>query len=112
MSHKINSRIKTKLRINDAVCVICGKDKGKEGKILSIDAHRNVASVSGINMVKKAMRRKRQEDKGGIVDIERPIHLSNMQIISKGKKSRLCYDLASEKGGAKRRKAVRTGEVL
>lgn len=112
MSGKLGNQVKTKLRVNDTVRVICGKDKGKEGKVLNIDRHRNIAIISGVNMVKKAMRRKRQEDKGGIVDIERSIHLSNVQVVSKGKRSRLCYDLSAGSDGGKQRKAVKTGEML
>lgn len=106
-----NTMVKTKLRVNDVVRVLCGKDKGKEGRVLDINAHRNTVTVSGISMVKKAMRRQKQEDKGGVVDIERPFHLSNVQIISKGKRSRMQYVVPTA-GGKKKRKAIKTGELV
>lgn len=105
------ARIKTKLRVNDSVRVICGRDRGKEGKVLQINTHRNIVTVSGINMAKKAMRRRKQEDKGGVVDIECPLHISNVQFISKGKSSRVRYEIGSGREG-RRRKAVKTGELL
>lgn len=106
-----NAKIKTKLRVNDSVRVICGRDRGKEGKVLSIDTRRNVATISGVNMAKKAMRRRKQEDKGGVVDIECPLHISNVQLVSKGKGSRVRYEIDSGREG-KRRKAIKTGEML
>ena len=109
MDNKSNS--KTKLKVNDTVRVLCGKDRGKEGKVLKIDTHRNTVAVSGVNIAKKAMRKRRQEDKGGIMDIEQPLHLSNVQIVSKGKRSRLRY-VVVEGAKGKKRKAVKTGEVL
>ena len=100
----------TKLKINDPVRVICGKDRGKEGKILNIDMRRKKVVVSGVNLVRKTIRKKKQDDKGGIVDIEHPLHISNLQIVSKGNRSRIQYVTTSE--NTKKRKAVKTGEIL
>ena len=100
----------TKLKINDPVRIISGKDKGKEGKILNIDMYQKKAVVSGVNLVRKTIRKKKQDDKGGIVDIEHPLHISNLQIVSKGSRSRIKY--VTTNANIKKRKAVKTGEIL
>ena len=69
---------KFKIRKEDTVQVIAGKDKGKRGSVVRILRDKDRVIVLGLNMVKKAMRRKNQQDRGGIVEIEAPIHTSNM----------------------------------
>lgn len=77
------NKIHTKLKKNDLVEIICGKDKGKQGKILKIDQDKGRAVVQGLNMVKKTRRKRSQTDQGGIIEIEAPIHLSNVMIVCK-----------------------------
>jgi len=74
---------KIKLKKNDNVQIIAGKDKGKNGRILKVDRVNKRVIVQGLNMVKKAMRKKSQQDKGGIVDIEAAVHASNVMIVCK-----------------------------
>ena len=74
---------KYKLKREDTVQVIAGKDKGKRGRILKILRDKDRIIVEGLNIVKKAMKRKNQQDRGGIVEIEAPIHSSNLMIICK-----------------------------
>ncbi|MDD5669752.1 MAG: 50S ribosomal protein L24 [Candidatus Omnitrophica bacterium] len=71
-----------KLRKGDTVQVIKGKDKGKKGKILRVLATEKRAVVEGINMMKKHMRRT-QQDKGGIVSVERPMSVANIMFLCK-----------------------------
>ena len=66
-----------KLKKDDTVKIIAGKDKGKIGKIVKIDPVNEKVIVSGLNMVSKTIRRKNQADKGGIMQVEAPIHVSN-----------------------------------
>jgi ribosomal protein L24, bacterial/organelle len=92
-----------KLHKNDNVEVIAGKDVGKRGEIVRVYADKDTVLVRGVNMVKKTFRPKSQQDRGGILDIEAPIHVSNVMIICKkcgktrvgfkiedGKKTRIC----------------------
>ena len=92
-----------KLHKNDNVEVIVGKDVGKRGEIVRVYADKDTVLVRGVNMVKKTFRPKSQQDRGGILDIEAPIHVSNVMIICKrcgktrvgfkiedGKKTRIC----------------------
>ena len=74
---------KFKLKKEDNVQVITGKDKGKRGRILKINRSDDRVVVEGVNIVKKARKRKNQQDRGGIVEISAPIHYSNVAIICK-----------------------------
>jgi large subunit ribosomal protein L24 len=74
---------KIKLKKEDTVQVIAGKDKGKRGRILKILRDKDRVLVEGVNIVKKAMRRKKQQDRGGIVELEAPLHSSNLMIVCK-----------------------------
>lgn len=100
----------TKLRKDDTVRIISGKEKGKSGKIVRIDLDKGRAIVQGLNMVKKAMRKKSQNDRGGIVEIEAPIRLCNMMIVCKKcGPTRLGYKID---GDAKKRVCRKCGEAL
>ena len=68
-----------KIKVGDEVIVIAGKDKGKSGKVLKTLKKDNKVVVEGINMVKKHVKPNNQNDKGGIFDIEEPIHVSNVK---------------------------------
>lgn len=80
---KKKPKIKYKIKKNDTVQVIAGKNKGKSGRVLSVDRINGRVIIEGVNMVKKAMRPKGQNQKGGITEIEAPVHISNVMIICK-----------------------------
>ena len=71
-----------KIRINDEVLVIAGKNKGDKGKILKVDEKRNRVFVEGINKVKKALKPTQQNPAGGFAEIEKSIHRSNVMLVS------------------------------
>ncbi len=71
-----------KLKLNDEVIVIAGKDKGKKGNVLKLNWKKNRAIVSGVNVVKKAMKPTQEDPNGGIKDIESSIHMSNIAVVS------------------------------
>jgi large subunit ribosomal protein L24 len=72
-----------KIRKNDTVHVIKGKDKGKKGRILQVMPGAGRVLVEGINLVKKHKRQTRQDQQSGIVSIEAPINASNLMLICK-----------------------------
>lgn len=74
---------KFKLKKEDTVQVIAGKDKGKQGRILKIHRDKDRVIVEGVNIVKKAMKKRKQTDRGGIIEIEAAIHASNLMIVCK-----------------------------
>ena len=74
---------KFKIHKDDTVQVIAGKDKGKRGTIVRVVTKKDAVIVSGINIVKKAMKKRSQQDQGGIVEVEAPLHISNVAIVCK-----------------------------
>ncbi|PKL08724.1 MAG: 50S ribosomal protein L24 [Spirochaetae bacterium HGW-Spirochaetae-7] len=103
-------QLKTKLKKEDLVQVISGKEKGKQGKIVKIDREKNRAIIQGVNMVKKAMKKKSQNDRGGIIEIEAPVRLCNMMIVCKKcGPTRMGYKF---EGDAKKRVCRKCGEAL
>jgi len=74
---------KFKLKKEDTVEIIAGKDKGKRGKILKILRDKDRLVVEGANIVKKAKKRRSQQDRGGIIEIEAALHSSNVMIVCK-----------------------------
>jgi large subunit ribosomal protein L24 len=87
-----------KLRKNDTVKVIAGREKGKTGRIVTIDREKMRAVVEGLNMVKKAMKQKKQNQKGGITSVEAPLPVGKLMIMcSKCGPTRIGYRV-DEKG--------------
>jgi large subunit ribosomal protein L24 len=74
---------KFKIHKDDTVQVIAGKDKGKRGTIVSVLTKKDAVIVSGINIVKKAMKKRSQQDQGGIVEVEAPLNISNVALVCK-----------------------------
>ena len=100
-----------KLKKNDNVKVLVGKDKGKSGQVLKINHISQRVVIQGVNMVKKTMKKKSQQDQGGIKEIEAPIHVSNVALLLKnGETSRIGFKF--DENGAKVRYAKKTGEVI
>ncbi len=100
----------TKLKKDDTVQVIAGKEKGKQGKLLKVERDSGRVIVAGLNMVKKAMRKRKQTDRGGIQEIEASIDASNVMIVCKKcGPTRVGYKLA---GDDKQRVCRKCGEVL
>ena len=69
------------IKVNDNVLVLTGKDKGKTGKVLKTLRSENKVVVEGINISKRHTKPRTNNDKGGIFDIEMPIHISNVVLI-------------------------------
>jgi large subunit ribosomal protein L24 len=74
---------KFKLKKEDTVEVISGKDKGKRGRVLKILRDSDRILVQGVNIVKKAKKRRKQQDRGGIVEVEAALHSSKLMIVCK-----------------------------
>ena len=77
-----------KVKVGDNVKVIAGKDKGKEGKVIRTLRNKDKVVVEGINIIKKHSKPNNQNDKGGIFDIEAPIHVSNVKVVESKKEAK------------------------
>lgn len=99
------------VKTGDKVKVIAGKDKGKEGVIVKIDADQNRVVVEGVNMVKKHQKPNNQYPQDGIVELEAPIHVSNVQLLdpSTNEPTKVGYKVED---GKKVRFAKKSGKTL
>lgn len=99
------------LKTGDKVIVTCGKDKNKQGKISQTLAKENKVIVEGINIVKKHIKPTNGND-GGIIEVEAPIHVSNVMIIDPktNKRTRISKEL--DKSGKKVRVTKKSNSKL
>ena len=101
-----------KIKKNDVAEVVSGKDKGKKGRVLAIFPSERKALVENINVVKKARRRTRQDQQGGIASIEASIHLSNLMLVCKQCDKPVRFKTTSLKDGSKMRECKKCGAAL
>ena len=76
-----------KIRQNDEVIVLAGKDKGKNGKVLQVLRKKDRVVVEGINIVKRHQKPTNTNQTGGILEKEAPIHISNVKVSEKSEKA-------------------------
>ena len=98
-----------KIKKGDTVKVIAGKDKDKEGKVLSVNQKEGTVLVDGINMLTKHTKPSVSNQNGGIIHQEGPIDISNVMYVHKGKATRVGFKMDGDK---KVRYAKSTGEVI
>ena len=101
---------KFKIKKGDQVVVITGRDKGKKGEVLEVLRAESRVRVQGVNMVKRH-RRATQNDAGGIISMEAPLHVSNVAHVDpeSGAPTRVGFEV---KDGEKVRVAKRSGKAL
>ena len=100
-----------KLKVNDEVIILAGKDKGKSGKLLKVNLKKKIAYVEGANVKKKALKPTQENPNGGFAEIEKGIHISNVALKSPktGKPTRVRIE---QKDNKNVRVAVKCGTVL
>ncbi len=98
-----------KIKKGDLVKVIAGKDRDKEGKVISINKKDNTVLVEGISMITKHTKPSMGNQQGGIVHQEGPIDISNVMFVHKGKATRVGFKMDGDK---KVRFAKSTNEVI
>ena len=98
-----------KIKKGDLVKVIAGKDKDKEGKVISVNPKNRTVLVEGINMLTKHTKPSAANQNGGIIHQEGPIDISNIMYIHKGTATRVGFKMDGDK---KVRFAKSTGEVI
>ena len=98
-----------KIKKGDTVKVIAGKDKDKEGKVLSVDKKNGKVVVEGVNMVTKHANPSAANQNGGIIQKEAALDVSNVMYVYKGKPTRIGFKVENDK---KVRFAKSTGDVI
>ena len=98
-----------KIKKDDMVKVIAGKDKGKEGKVLSVDTDKKKIVVEGCNIVTKHSKPNVANPQGGIVKKEAAMDISNVMLIADGQPTKVGFKFEGDK---KVRVAKKTGKVI
>lgn len=91
--------MKFKIKKNDQVMVIAGDDKGKIGRVLDLDTKKNRVLVEGVNIHIKHQRPNQQNQQGGRVEMEFPVHYSNVMLVDSDKKATKITLKREVKGG-------------
>jgi large subunit ribosomal protein L24 len=101
-----------RLKKDDVVVVIAGRDKGRQGRVLRVIAETDRVLVEGINVVKRHTRPTPQSPEGGIIEKPMPVHVSNVMLwdSKEEKPTRVRYRV--EDDGTKVRVATKSGTVL
>lgn len=101
-----------KLKVNDEVVVLSGKNKGKTGKVKSMNHKTNMVLVEGINLKTKSVRPTQENNQGGLTQVERPLHRSKISCICPKTKKPTRVSIKVMSDGTKVRIATKSGEKL
>lgn len=103
---------KRKIKKDDEVIVLTGRDKGKRGTVKKVNVKDNRLVVDGINMIKRHVRPSQTEPQGGIQEREAAIHISNVALIDPAENTHTRVGYRILEDGRKVRFAKRSGEVI
>ncbi|EKB51029.1 50S ribosomal protein L24 [Cecembia lonarensis] len=112
MERKFNKQPKLHVKTGDTVKVLSGDDKGKTGKILSVELQKNRAIVEGLNMVTKHVKPTAANPQGGIEKKEAPIHVSNLMLVDPKTGEATRTGRKRGENGKLVRYSKKTGEVI
>jgi large subunit ribosomal protein L24 len=101
-----------KIRKGDTVIVIAGDDKGKTGRVLSVDAVKNRVIIEKINFVKRHTKPRGQGQQGGILEKEAPVHISNVMLFDPKAGKGVRVGTRTTKDGKRERISRATGEAV
>ena len=109
---------KLKIRADDTVVVIAGKDRGKTGRVLRVDPEKRKVFVEGANIVKRHIKPRtlrdtqRAQEMGGIVEMEGPIHISNVMLIDPDSGEPTRVGIKRGEGGKRLSVAKKSGKEI
>lgn len=104
-----------KIKTGDKVKILSGKDRGKTGKVVQVlhnkKNNKDYVVVEGVNILKKHMRAGRKTEKGQVIELPAPLHVSNVMLLDpkSGKATRVGY---KKEGKEKKRVARVSGEFI
>lgn len=101
-----------RIRKDDQVMVMVGKEKGKSGKVVRIFPKKNAAIIENLNMVKRSVKKSDTFPQGGFVEKEKPIALANLMLVDKKDNKPTRFKAKVLKDGSKVRIAQKSGETV
>ena len=103
---------KLRIKTGDTVKLLSGKDKGKTGKVIKVHRDLRTVVIENINLVKKAVKKSDQYPNGGFIQLEKPIHISNVMLIDPKTSKPTRLQAKVLKDGAKVRISKKSGETI
>ena len=101
-----------RIRRDDTVMVMAGKDKGKTGKVVRVIPKTNKAVIENINMVKKSVKKGDTYPQGGYIELEKPVAMANLMLVDKKANKPTRFMVKVLKDGTKERIALGSQEVI
>jgi large subunit ribosomal protein L24 len=112
MKAKQPKKRRATIRREDTVMVISGKDKGRTGRVITVDWKRERILIEGVNMVTRHTKPNAANQKCGLIKIEAPVHYSNVQLYNPTLERGVRVKIQTSDAGVKNRVCVKSGEVL
>jgi large subunit ribosomal protein L24 len=112
MERKFNKQPKLHIKTGDTVKVIAGDDKGKTGKVLSVDTEKRKAIIEGLNMITKHVKPTAAKPQGGIEKKEASLHISNLMLVDPKTGEATRTGRKVNENGKLVRFSKKTGEVI
>ncbi|TXE08879.1 50S ribosomal protein L24 [Algoriphagus aquimarinus] len=112
MERKMNKQTKLHIKTGDTVKVIAGDDKGKTGKVVSVDKQKSRAIVEGLNMITKHVKPTAAKPQGGIDKKEAAMHISNLKLVDPKTGEATRTGRKAGENGKLVRYSKKTGEVI
>jgi large subunit ribosomal protein L24 len=111
--HEDNAeRVKLHVTKGDTVRVMRGDDKGKTGEVIRVFPKTGRVTIKGINIVKRHRKARRAEEQSGIIELEAPIHASNVMLIDPKKDVPTRIRMRIDEDGTKERISVKSGDAI
>ena len=111
--HEDNAeRVRMRITKGDTVQVMRGDDKGKTGEVIRVFPKTGRVTVKGVNIVKKHRKARRAEEQSGIIELEAPIHASNVMLLDPKKGSATRIRMRIDEDGTKERISVKSGDAI
>jgi large subunit ribosomal protein L24 len=105
-------RVRMRITKGDTVRVMRGDDKGKTGEVIKVFPKTGRLTVKGINIVKRHRKARKAEEQSGIIELEAPIHASNVMLLDPKKDTATRVRMRIDEDGTKERISVKSGEAI
>ena len=112
MKVKQRTKRRPKIRRDDTVIVISGKDKGRTGRVVSVDWKRERILGEGVNIVTRHTKPNQANQQGGLIKMESTVHYSNVQLYNPTLKRGVRIKIQKSDAGVKNRVCTKSGEIL
>ena len=105
-------RIKLRITKGDTVQIMRGDDKGKSGEVIRVYPKTGRLTVKGVNIVKRHRKARRAEEQSGIIELEAPIHHSNVMLLDPKKGNPTRIKMRIDEDGTKERISIKSGDAI